>query len=119
MFARNCPPTTSASDISRTESYPSRQIRSPRSPSTWSECRSRCKPKPVETGLAPSPHLPQNPHQKKRRAEARPSFRRNKNKVDQQQPSAGQTQSPPTLSVQSPPTASTAARCPPSTQYPA
>src|SRR6202140_2389059 len=69
MFARNCPPTTRASDISGTESYPSRQIRSPRSPSTWSECRSRCKPKPVETGLAPSPPLPQNPHQKKRRAQ--------------------------------------------------
>src|ERR1700674_707494 len=60
MFARNCPPTTSASDMSRTESCPSRQIRSPRSPSTWSECRSRynCN-SPVETGLAPSPQLPQ------------------------------------------------------------
>src|ERR1700674_3609041 len=64
MFASNCPPTTSASDMSRMESYPSRQIRSPRSPYTWSECRSPCKPEPVETGLAPSPHLPQNPQKK-------------------------------------------------------
>src|SRR5229473_8090035 len=52
MFARSCPPTTSASDMSRTESYPSRQIRSPRSPCTWSECQSRCKPERVETALA-------------------------------------------------------------------
>src|SRR5229473_4576868 len=104
--------------MSRMESYPCRQIRSPRSPYTWSECRSRCKPEPVETGLAPSPHLPQNP-QKKRRAEARPTFRSNKNKEDQQQNGARQTQSPHKLSVQTPPTASTAARCPPLTQYPA
>src|ERR1700732_1218944 len=73
MFARNCPPTTSATDMSRMESYPSRQIRSPRSPYTWSECRSRRKPEPVEMRLAPSLHLPPNPHKTKARRSA-PKF---------------------------------------------
>src|ERR1700674_570403 len=84
MFARNCPHTTSASDTSRTESYPSRQIRSPRSPSTWSECRSRCKPERVETRLAPSPDCHETPRGKKGAPKRAQIFRRNK-KIDQQQ----------------------------------
>src|SRR5437868_4905475 len=74
MFARSCPPTTSASDMSRTESYSSRQIRSPRSPSTWSECRSRCKPERVETALSRLGICHKTLTAKKGRAEARPFF---------------------------------------------
>src|ERR1700693_1548583 len=83
MFARNCPPTTNASDMWGTESYPSRQIRSPRSPSTWSECRNRCKPERVETRLAPSPDCHKTLRGKKGAPKRAQVFRRNK--IDQQQ----------------------------------
>src|SRR4029077_18220446 len=119
MFAGNCPPTTSASDMSRTESYPSQQIRSPRSPSTWSECRSRCRPEPLETGLAPSPPSQQNPHKRKGARKRAQVSGGTKTKLISSNVQQDKLSPPPNLSVQSPPTASTALRCPPSTQSPA